>query len=290
MVLLLFFLTACDKFEGDQTVPCWLSIEKIDLTDNPSIEEGVLSQNFTDVWVYVDDQILGAYELPAVIPVLEEGRHKLLITPGVKYNGISGTRGPYQFIEPYVDNDFMFIKDELILIRPELSYYDNTVFRWTEDFEDGFISFEATANSDTALNLVYHDPPDTLLQYISGAGYVDANRQVLECATNVSEGNGFELPGGSSPVFLEIDYNTNLPFVIGLYVTRLAEVIQNPIVVINPTNGEWKKMYVNMTSVVSDYGNALHFNVFLRMEYESGMESPVLQIDNIRLLHKPMNR
>ena len=73
---LLFFTTllfSCNKFDGDQTIPAYIHIEKITLADNPIISEGSLSNRITDAWVYVDDELIGAFELPATFPVLKKG-------------------------------------------------------------------------------------------------------------------------------------------------------------------------------------------------------------------------
>jgi hypothetical protein len=104
--LVFSMITSCDKFEGDQTIPSYLAIDTIFLENNNLIEEGELTHNFTDVWVYVDDQLIGAFELPAVVPVLVTGYHKLALYAGIKLNAISGTRVQHPFVQPKIFDQF----------------------------------------------------------------------------------------------------------------------------------------------------------------------------------------
>lgn len=284
-ILLASVLISCDKFENGQTIPAYISIDTFYLKDNPSIDEGGLSHRIVDVWVFADDDILGAYELPAVIPVLKQGTHKLTLAPGILFNGMSGTRAPYPFFDSWETGAFDFFPDSVHKIAPEVVYYSNTVFSWLEDFEDGFISFEATSNSDTSLQLFQRQESDPLLGYYSARGALNLEDGILECATNVSEGGGFEFPAGT-PVFLEISFKSNSIFLIGLYITKLAEVKLQPVLILNPTGDKWTKVYVNFTPAVQDNFNAQFFNVFVRMENDgTGLQE--LWIDNLKLVNKP---
>ena len=94
-----FFLlvqTSCEKFSGDQTIPAYISIDSIYLQTDYSLE-GSNSQNITDAWVYVDDYLIGTFQLPARFPVLRQGTHTLSVIPGIKKNGIASTRITYPF-------------------------------------------------------------------------------------------------------------------------------------------------------------------------------------------------
>ncbi len=285
--LLALLVSSCDKFEGDQTIPAYIHIDSIRLADNPSIEEGALTKNISDVWVYVDDQIIGAFELPATIPVLSEGIHKLVLSAGIKYNGISGTQGPYPFYKPYTDENFNFIPDSTITIKPVIKYYDNTIFAWSENFETNYISLHPTSASDTSLTTVANNPPSSLYGFTSGIGYVDTDRPVLEVSTGDESNPGYELPLSSQPVFLEMDYNINVPLIVGLFMRQVnVQIIQHPILVLNPTGGKWKKIYINFTPAVSGNPQTDYFNVFIRADNQSSIDMPVIKVDNFKLIYK----
>lgn len=289
-VLLILLTSSCEKFQGDQTIPSYIQIDSVMLVKNPLIEEGSLTKNFTDVWIFVDDQTIGAFELPAVIPILESGNHKLTILPGVLYSGMSGTRGPYPFMEPDVIGSYDFTMDSVQNYTPVTSYRETTHFAWYEDFEDNFISLEPTNQSDTSLIYQEYDPADPFYGTASGIAYLNIDYPVLECATNVTSGQGIELPGNGAPVFLEMDYNINHPLVVGLYVYEFGnQITQHPVVVINPTDGEWKKIYINFSSTITGFNQADFFNIFIRSDKVEGYVDPIIMVDNFKLLHREVN-
>jgi hypothetical protein len=287
-VVLLFLMaiaSSCDKFKGDQEIPAYIQIDTFVLVKNPLIEEGTQTQNITDVWVFVDDQTIGAFEIPAMVPVLESGTHKLTILPGVLYSGMSGTRGPYPFMKPVIIEDFEFIADSVMKYTPVTKYRETTFFAWYEDFEDNHISLEPTVKSDTILNFMEYSPADPDFGNASGIAYLNNDFPILECATNVTSGERIELPGNGVPVFLEMDYNINHPLVVGLYIYG-SQITQHPVVVINPSDGKWKKIYINLSSVISGFTDADFFNVFIRSDKVEGYDDPVIMVDNFKLLHR----
>lgn len=289
ITLLLFLLVgilSCSKFEGDQTVPAYLHVDTIYLQGNPVLEEGFLTHNFTDVWVYVDDQIIGAFELPATIPILAQGKHHVSLYAGVIYNGISGTRGSYLFTGPRIYDGMELFMDSIITRNPTVMYYDNTDFLWVEDFE-GAISMVSTSNSDTTLQKVYYDPADEFLGLSSGAGYMTQEKPVLEVTTFDSEVPGFEFPQGGQPVFLEMEYNSNNPIAVGIFVTSIGSgITQHPIVVFKPSDGEWKKVYVNLSPSISAFNTNDFFNIYIRSDWNTSVENPVILLDNLKLINR----
>jgi len=282
--------TSCEKFEGDQTIPAYIQLDSFQLVANPDVELGTLTENFTDVWVYADDQLIGAFELPTYhIPILLEGKHKLSLYPGIKYNGISGTRGPYLFVEPVEYPEFNLIVDFIDSIPPpQVKYYSSTVLSWFEDFETGTIQLKPTVNSDTSLQFYPYDPFHPVYGNASGAGYLTGNYQTLELTSEDADNPmGFELPANSAPVVLELDYNTNNSFMVGLIIIEVGvQITQHPIVVINPTGDVWKKIYVNLTPTVNDNFNADYFKVFIRADRSIDVNNATILFDNVKLIYK----
>jgi hypothetical protein len=290
LVLLFSVFISCEKFEGDHTIPAYIQLDSFQLVANPAVELGVLTENFSDVWVYADDQLIGAFELPAKhIPILLEGKHKLSLYPGIKYNGISGTRGPYLFVEPAEYPEFNLVIDSVIKVDPpQVKYYSSTVLPWYEDFETGIIHLKPTANSDTSLQFYPYDPIHPDYGNASGAGYLTGTYLTLEL-TSEDEDNpmGFELSTNSAPVVVELDYNTNNPFIVGLIIIEVGiQITQHPVLVINPTGGVWKKIYVNLTPTVNDNSNADYFKVFIRADKSSDVENATILLDNVKLIYK----
>ncbi len=125
--LAVIFLAGCDKFEGDQTVPSYLKIDSLDFFTEPDMQ-GTSNQKIVDAWVYVDDDLVGGFEMPAIIPVLVEGNHKLEIRPGIVLNGISDTRAPNPVFQPIIYEDFNFFPDSVVAVSGTSSYLSNARF------------------------------------------------------------------------------------------------------------------------------------------------------------------
>lgn len=273
----IIFFIACDKFEGEQEIPAYLKVDTILLADNPDFIEGTLNHNICDIWLYVDDQLVGAFELPALIPVLENGTHEIQINAGVKYNGMSGTRGPYPFYQPLIFDPFNFVIDSTISITPEVQYADNTVIAYYENFDDGLSSLKPTDYSDTAV-LVFNN---------KGVIYLDSEHDKVECATNANESTGFYLPSDNSPVFLELEYSTNQVFGIGLYITTSFEIVKDPVIFINATEeDEWKKIYINLTPNINAQENILYTNIYILAEKIEDLDLAEIQLENFKLIYK----
>ena len=47
---------------------------------------GSITENITDVWVYIEDNLQGVYEIPVEFPVLEEGIKNIRVKAGIKAN------------------------------------------------------------------------------------------------------------------------------------------------------------------------------------------------------------
>lgn len=289
IAMAVFFLSGCDKFEGDQTVPSYLSIDSLGfITDNDI--QGTSNQKIVDAWVYVDDDLIGGFELPVIIPVLVEGKHKLEIRPGIQLNGISDTRAPYPCIEPIIFNDFNFVIDSVVKAFGTTSYLSNAEFIWMEDFEDASLAIRKSANSDTGI--VRTQPAGAPGAFIddfsqhSGICYLDTARNYLQLVSDDGNGNGFVLDRGDF-IFLELNYRNNIPLVVGVYIKLMDNTIEErPFLIINPSD-EWNKIYVNFTPIVNETVDAVNYTIYIEALMTENSGSAFVTLDNIKLVTRP---
>jgi hypothetical protein len=285
---LLFISTifsACNLYNPAEPVPSYIHIEKIDLTT--TAEQGSNSQKITDAWVYIDEQLIGCFELPANIPVLYEGSHQLSVKAGIKINGISATRGPYPFYERFLQT-VSLTRGSTLSVSPIVTYvsnlnWDNAII-WQENFEESGITI-APSPSPTDTNMVHYTisgGTDPLVYQGLGSGVVhlDNNRTLFECVSSTS----YVLPKGDSPVFLELNYKCNNTFVVGLFAHASSGSTKSKVLNINPSE-TWNKIYIYLSPVIAESGNATDFSVFIGMFKDSGVDAPYLAIDNIKLIH-----
>ncbi|MFZ4399120.1 MAG: hypothetical protein ACOYO1_03710 [Bacteroidales bacterium] len=282
--LLLF---SCNKFDGDQTIPSYIHIDKINLIDNPAINEGSLSNKITDAWVYVDDELIGAFELPATFPVLKKGNHKISIYPGIKLNGISGTRVQYDFYKKISISDSILVEGNTTQLDTlYTSYKDESLINiWKEDFESSSINFQKRALSDTSISIIQTFNPANLFD-VSPAGIVTIGPNQTKFEVE-PRGDNFIFPKSSSPVFLEMNYKTNNTVYVGLLVYQTNQTIpsnQVSTIALRPTT-EWKKIYINFTPDINDYYNASSYKFFIGAAKDAGVQTAEILFDNIKLVY-----
>jgi len=285
----LFVFSGCDKFDGDQTIPAYLHIDSISLKDNVEIFEGSLSHKIVDAWVYVDDILIGAFELPATIPILHQGKHTVKIAPGIKMNGIANTRISYPFFDIIKIENVMFTPDSITKIGQNLTvsnYSTATSFPYKEDFEDGGITFQKSNGSDTTI-IKTNGPGQVFEGGFSGGIFLDNTQSFFEIQTI----NTITLPHSGTPVFLEMNYKTNNPLRIGLYVYYSSSTTQQiPIIVLNPTNGKWNKVYINLTPTLNSTTTATSYRLWMG-EYKKNGDTPLeVYIDNLKIVHPKVSK
>ncbi|MFZ5552453.1 MAG: hypothetical protein ACOZCO_05000 [Bacteroidota bacterium] len=287
---LLLFLSSCSWLDKPEKIPAYIYIEKINLTTNYTAE-GTNSHDITDAWVYVDDNPVGVFELPAMIPVLKEGTHKLSIYPGIKADGISSRRRKYPFYLPYIISSHVFVPGEVDTLngadQPVVTYYPNTqIDIWkTGDFEDPGVVFQQDALSDTVMNRITSPPADIFEGVASGLFALSASQTFFKA--NTSE--NFQLPATGQSVYMELNYKAANSFTVGLISEYATTTVQQNNTVVRPSyvDGQlvWKKIYIELTELVVANSNAQSFEVFFSMLKDDGVTEPFVVIDNVKIVY-----
>jgi hypothetical protein len=278
---LLFIINSCTKNNPD---PSWLEVTKWTLNANPNLTglEGSLTQNISEAWVYVDDEIIGVFEVPFKIPILKEGSVNIKIYPAIKNNGISATKKVYPFLEPYVVTGNL-VKNQTLTLNPITQYY-NAVQFWIEDFEDAAVKIENDPNSAAQIT-TGNDP--LILQSFNGNNYGKVVLNSVDTTwigyTNVE----MNLPR-SAEVYLEIDYYNTNAVITGLLAVSPSGVQPNPNIQLNaqsPSSVKWKKIYIDLRELVSNSNPSAYFEQSFQAELDEGDSEGVIIIDNIKVVH-----
>jgi hypothetical protein len=281
---LIFVLFACVKNNPD---PSWVQINTWTLEANSSLngDEGSLSHNFSHAWIYADGQLIGVFELPIKIPILDEGVSELKIFPVIEDNGISATKKIYPFVKSY-DIQVDLVKNETVVINPKTSYKDNLDF-WIENFDDSF-NFKFDSDPNYPATMIYGNDPQ-YLQWGSGYGRITLNAQdsaFLGYTENTQDGVFTDWAIGQD-IYLEIDYRNTNAVVTGLIETNSAGITNHPMIQLNgQETGKdvWKKIYIDLREVVSGTPNSFNYRLYLLSAFEGGNPRNIL-IDNVKVVH-----
>ena len=281
-----FGFFSCEILNPKVDIPSYISIPSFSLITDP-LTEGTNNNKITDVWVYVDDVLVGTFEVPAKFPVLKEGSHVVEIKAGVQLNGISTTRLEYPFFDGHTTTVQLNPNTETV-ITPVFKYNKNTVFKWMENFENIGMSLTEGANSISKLKLLSNSN-----EVFEGnkCAYVemDQTNNFFEISTKEE----YELPKDGASVILEMNYKNNEEMLVGIYANSASTVEQKLALKLRPTiddNGNlyWNKIYINLTSVVSSSTDATTFKVFFggTLRDKPDVSKAVYYIDNIKLTHR----
>lgn len=275
---LVMVLLSCVKNNPD---PAWIEIKPWTLEANSTLngEEGYLTQNFTDAWIFAGGQLLGVYELPVKIPILSTGNTKLQIFPTVLNNGISATKKIYPFVEAY-EIDVNLVKNSTVVIEP-VTRYKSTLSFYRLEFDDATTKIE---NDPSHNNLISIGNDPAYLKW--GSGYAQIN---LSDEENYYSGYTEELtlPKGQD-VYLEIDYLNSNDLVTGVIELSASGIVNHPNIQLNDQEiGKevWKKIYIDLREIVSGTPNATDYRISLEAFLkEAGVPRKIL-LDNIKVIH-----
>lgn len=289
-------LTSCKDFEGEQTVPAYLRIDTLGLVCD-YYTYGANTHNFVDAWVYVDDDVKGCFELPATIPLLKQGPHKVAVYAGITVNGIKDARADYPFTAPAIYQDLQLTPDSITTIAPMVNYWpqgpdQNTHVRWMEDFDSGTITMETNSQSDvpmirTSGPMAWHDPEGVHSTY--SAKFVLNSDTLRFCYANSEEFT--DLPTKGSPCMLEMDYKCSDTCTVGIYYRLNYSVIQEALVRLRPTGPsgeepvEWHKIYINLGPYFVDYEDADYFKVYLSSWFNRNDGQQYFYFDNLKIIY-----
>ena len=280
-VVFLGFLTACIKNNPN---PSWIEVNPFVLESNPALSgaEGQLSQDFRDVWLYVDDQMVGCFQTPFKIPILKDGNVNIKLYPAIRNNGIATDKKIYPFMNVYEINAEL-IKDQTLTINPKTSYVNNANF-WIEDFEDASIKLQDDPNTSVASLFVSSDN----LTPFNGFNY---GKVVLNAIDSVWVANTTEqlAIAKNKPCFMEVDYYNTNRFVQGFLAlnTNGSFYQDNAGFNLQALNTiKWKKMYIELTELIGNSANGSNFIQTFKANLEEGQAETFICIDNIKIIYR----
>lgn len=270
-------------------MPAWIAVDSFRLVDNPDVDEGALTHDITDAWIFVDDELLGIDELPAMLPVLDEGNHKVMLGPGIKVSTISTLRDNYLFLEAF-ETTVQLIPGETLHLTPTVRYRNESndyTYIVVEDFEDSFLDVQQIGGDNPTIERTT-DP--ALVRSGNGSGILQVTDTAAHVGFRTSE--WFELPRLGKLTYLEIDYYTEYNLIVGLEIDngtlRPETNYYMTLRASEPGNVDWKKAYINLTEPVNRATNFQSAYIFFIPDraVAGRPDQGIVLIDNIKIMHQ----
>lgn len=279
------FLASCEVINPEEPVPAYLYIPEVQFSTD-AFTEGTDSEKITEIWLSVSGDFLGAYAIPARIPLLEFGEQTITISAGIKDNGISNTPEIYPFYQGFVF-DRNLQSHVIDTIRPVFRYSDQAKFAFIEDFEGSTSVFQVVRIGDQNQFQVSDEEP--FEGNASGLITLDSVNTIFEIATETRYG---QLKEVGTAIYLELNYKSDVPVVFGLVGYNEGDFPSEGIILLDPgffPSDTWNKIYFNLTENIFEL-NKDEYQIALQafIPYENGQPSvktAKVYLDNIKLLH-----
>ncbi|MDR2085243.1 MAG: hypothetical protein LBP67_09645 [Bacteroidales bacterium] len=282
--LFVCLLTSCG-YNNPEGIPSYIQIDTAYFNAKYPNIQGSSSSAIVDVWVYVDNQIQGIYELPVVFPILRGGSTNIFLRAGIMDNGSIDSRVYYPFYDKYDLGSVNLIRGEITKIEsPTFNYIspDNMTFKWIEDFENYSSSLIANQNSEADMQIATGG--EVFEGKFSGKIVLENENTYFEVETSKSYS---DLPTNGSAIYLELDYKVGSTIEVGIKATyEGSAIIKYPAIYI-VSRDNWRKIYVNLTQLILECYNASYFNIYISggNADEDTIEKTEFYFDNIKLVY-----
>tara|TARA_B110000459_G_C16625057_1_gene504651 strand:- start:3509 stop:4372 length:864 start_codon:yes stop_codon:yes gene_type:complete len=279
LLVLSIILTGCGLWDDKVVEPHTIIVESFNLVTGD--DEGTDSNNISEVWVYSETDVLGVFPLPASIPVLQQNSEDVVhitLLPGVRVNGISSTRKPYTFYE-VLELDIDYMPGGVDTVEFNSTYVAGAEIILVENFES---ANRFQPSSTSTAEVVRTVDPLWVYEGIASGLIILSEEESHVLATTQEQ--LYDL-SGTGPVFLEFNYRCDNSFAIGMEAIGGINPERTPIIVLNPTGEEWKKMYLDLYPFLSSTLTAFGYELTLDAILDSGEESGYVVVDNFKIVH-----
>jgi hypothetical protein len=276
--LFMIQLGSCDLIDDPETIPAYIQIDTIKLQTSYETERSS-SHKIVDAWVFANNQLIGAFELPMKAPVLLNGVQDIEVFAGISDNGIRSFPEVYPFYDRSITTKTL-VAGETTIIEPVVNYIDEVEVELKNgDFETGNPFQNVDPNQISTLELSNIDP-------FEGD---DCGRMLLTGGSpfiEVKSLTEFTLPNpNQSPMYIELNYKNDVPFEVGIIAYKNNVEFGKIYVVGMLESEEWNKIYINLRADVA-FLEGDKYRIALKASKSANVtEDEEVLVDNIKLLY-----
>lgn len=270
-IFAIFLTWGCNIVNPTEKVPTYVHIDSF-LFQEPELHD------ISCIWVYYNNNPVGAFDLPATVPIITSGSGRLEIKPGINVNG----RNERPLNYPFYTIDTSTLAEQpgtIINYVPKTRYFAATKRTMISDFEAGITKFAQWGGTTSIIATT----DDSLTYEGTGSGGIFLNAP-NDTSSIDSTTIAFQIPPGVA--FIELTYKSTIPFALGMqaYLGSSGNYSSNQTYLagVNPSD-TWRKFYFNLTGFTTQYP-ADEYNLFIKTSLPSGQTSGRILIDNVKLV------
>lgn len=268
----------CKVFDNEVTVAGYVYIPGYRVETKSDGSQGDSTSRLTDVWVYTDGNIEGTFGFPALVPIQKNGTVEIGVDAGILKTGQVNERIPYTLMtREYFSVNLKPNKVDTIF--PVFKYLERNTYKLIEDFDQVGFRFSK----------YYTNPGDTIIYVSSGDSARSPGRNsgmiLLSDSTTLFRliSNDAYTLNGSSPAFLELDYNTDITLYIGMVANTSTGNKVIPLYYAYPATG-WRKVYIDLSLDIAPLPSGTQYKIFIDVLRTQGAPRPRIILDNIKLI------
>jgi hypothetical protein len=275
-----FVFSSCNLINPDEQEPSYVYID--DYTFSTTIGQGTASEGISELWVYSNSDIVGVYDLPARIPILQNGNNRITVFAGIKNNGVGTNRIRYPFYASY-DTLVNLSPDQITYVKPRFTYASNVAINDTRNFESGNF-FVAGTNNEGTISLI-NDAQIAMDGNKCVKAYLNSGSSYMQFIDNTD----LNMESGNT-VFLELNYSSNNTFAVGTYAVSSGSSTKFPILFITPTTDNdgsvpvWNKIYIDLGLAASQNLGAEYYRIYFESS-ASESATPTIYLDNLKIVN-----
>lgn len=276
----LLSLGACNFINPKEQVPTYIQLDAFEYSNPDSNFTGSSTHNIPSAWIYADDQSVGTFDLPCIVPVMMNKTSKIKIVPAVYNQGMKGYVIQYPFYE-FDSTTLVFNPGKVQHYSPKTRYLRSlklSNFKLNINFEEGLLF--RNVGSDGNMELT-KDPSKVITGNASGLISLDQNKKFSALiSTSYFEYN-------ENNCYLEFDYKCSIPFQIGLQAEdNEGKTTSAYLMGVNPTENP-NKIYLNLSTFILSNKRFNKFYIIMRSDvrdFEGKYKEGFVVIDNLKII------
>jgi len=273
-------LQGCTYFKTDNVDAAYLQVDAVGFNQN--LAPSITDQRIEDVYVYADGKLLGGYQVPFRIPIIDFNKKKISLLAGIYADGIREARVQYPFFAS-VDSTFQWEAGKTYTMNPTFNYvsYISTPLHFSENFERTSSKLDTFESEGAKIKIALH--PDN--SFPAGESsylevYSDSSLAVL-----LQSASNDVLPAfNRNTSYLEFEYQSNTDMIVGLLVKTPGsdQWIPSYDLYVRPV-ATWKKVYCTLDDEIASAVSGSKFKVFFRAAH-NGTGKTYYRLDNVRVM------
>ena len=275
LLLTALSFAGCSLIDPAEEIPSYVSIHSVSFT--AASNQGTSSHAITDAWIYIDGELMGAYEIPCKVPVLKEGTHTVLVLAGIKQNGLSSMRAIYPYYKGW-ESTVELTRGQITVLAPAFTYYPGVEPVWNSEFSGSWSNFNGTGHAPFPAAYAVVTGPDA---FEGSAARIQLNETENSYYGTSSDSFLLDL---SKEIYLECNYRCDQPFVIGLrncdpgqgYTISWLEVA---------ASATWNKLYVRLNDALEGQPASAHYSISFAAVKPSESATGTIWLDNLKLIY-----